>query len=127
VKKFFSIAFSLLILLSTTGFTLIREFCPMMGKTTYSLINSGKMGCGCTDDDGTGCCKRNTIEIKKIEDEFTAAPSTVPPPEYCCFISTSYDHPLSFTKALYGKFFYQSFYPPGKLIRLPVLLQSFLF
>lgn len=69
MKSIIPILLSLLILISTSGFTVSIHYCPMSKKTTYSLTEA-KSCCG-KKGKVNNCCKNTQIKIQQIKDDFT--------------------------------------------------------
>ncbi|CAN5418081.1 hypothetical protein BH10BAC1_BH10BAC1_06990 [soil metagenome] len=74
LKKILVIAFSFLIIISSSGFIVSIHYCPMSKKTTFSLNEANS----CCSKKGkvNKCCKNTQIKIKKIEDDYASSEIT---------------------------------------------------
>jgi hypothetical protein len=128
MKKILSIALSIIILASTSGFTVVKHYCPMNKKTSYSLSTIADC-CGKKGDAGSGCCKNTKIELQKVKDVYTPAPL------HKISASEQYVH-LAISSHVYSIFSLESificgplhdcYFPPGKALSFIVLHRTLL-
>lgn len=125
MKKVLSISLTFSFLLSTLGVSVIIGYCPM--KKDYSFSFTGNTStCCCTNPDNGGCCKSHKLELKKIQDNFTASEFQVIAPsidfityEYPSLILLTGDQPLTAVLA------YKDHQPPEPPVPFSILFRSF--
>lgn len=133
LKKLFSYILILVVMISTTGFTLSSHYCG--GKKVKSEISFSKheLSCGMVETPvscsnkttlKSNCCK-NTYQNIVVEDNYTATIiSTVAPITWATLMVTFIFHfELEFQ---IEKIFIKDYSPPPLVKDIPVLIQSFL-
>lgn len=72
MKKISALFLVFILLVHTSGFCMVINYCPMKKAYSFSLYTE-KASCCCKAKDGkNNCCKSKPVELKKIADHYVS-------------------------------------------------------
>jgi len=126
MKRIFSIFFSLLMLIASSGFSLSIDYCSFQKKTSLS-VNEEKSCCCRNKQMPNNCCNQKKITLEKIKDNYTPSSHLVIP--LLQLQPVLFFHPtvaFSLPKSLNFELFERNQPPPDLPVRRNILYRSLL-
>ena len=126
LKKIISITLSLLVLLSSSGFSIAAHYCPMSKKTTFSWTE--KESCCSKKKMKKKCCTNTKVKFEKIKDNYSASDVLKTPSHISSEFIFAFVHSYLFSSAntANSDLFLTDHAPPDKSVSRIILNRTIL-